>query len=52
MYWTTAARLREAETLVGEDTLGFVMDAESSVDIDTMLDWWIAELLLADTARG
>ena len=47
MYWNTAARLRETETLVDEDTLGFVMDTESSVDIDTMLDWRIAELLLS-----
>lgn len=47
MYWNTTERLRTAEALVAEGTLGFEMDAESSIDIDTMLDWRIAELLLA-----
>lgn len=48
MYWITTERLRATETLVDDDTLGFVMDAESSIDIDTMLDWRLAEVLLAD----
>ena len=42
----TTDRLRQTKQLVNEDTLGFVMDSESSVDIDTMFDWRIAELLL------
>lgn len=47
MYWITRERLLEVEALVSADTLGFVMDAESSVDIDTMLDWRLAEALLS-----
>ena len=46
MYWIATDRLRQTKQLVNEDTLGFVMDSESSVDIDTMFDWRIAELLL------
>ena len=46
MYWIEIERLRETKALVSPDTLGFVMNAESSVDIDTMLDWRQAELLL------
>ena len=47
MYWIETQRLRETKALVSDDTLGFTMDAESSVDIDTMLDWRLAEVLLA-----
>lgn len=47
MYWITRDRLLATEALVAEDTLGFVMDSESSVDIDTMLDWRLAETLLS-----
>lgn len=48
MYWVRTDWLRREQKLVGRDTLGFVMDAQTSVDIDTMLDWRLAELLLAD----
>jgi len=51
MYWIETARLRETGALVNDDTLGFVMDAQSSVDIDTMLDWRLAEVLLAGNSR-
>ena len=33
-------------------TLGLVMPAERSVDIDTLLDFRLAELLMADRAQG
>ncbi|MDQ0567357.1 NTP transferase domain-containing protein [Erythrobacter citreus] len=46
MYWNTRDYLIRTKALVTDDTLGFVMDAQSSIDIDTMLDWRIAELLL------
>ncbi len=46
MYWNTRDYLIRTKSLVTDDTLGFVMDAHSSIDIDTMLDWRIAELLL------
>lgn len=47
MYWIETQRLRDTKELVSADTLGFTMDEESSIDIDTMLDWRIAELLLS-----
>lgn len=51
MYWIRTAELRQSHTLVGPDTIGFSMDAESSVDIDTPLDWRIAEYLLEERQR-
>ena len=51
MYWIETKRLRETKALVSEDTLGFTMDDESSVDIDTMLDWRLAEVLLGSAKR-
>jgi CMP-N-acetylneuraminic acid synthetase len=48
MYWVRTDWLRREEKLVGIETLGFVMDEQSSVDIDTPLDWRLAELLLAE----
>ena len=38
----------EQNRLLGEDTRGIVMDAESSVDIDTPLDLKIAMLILQE----
>lgn len=52
MYWITTERLRETGTLISNDTLGFVMDQPSSVDIDTLFDWRVAEMLLADSQHG
>lgn len=48
MYWVRTDWLRATGSLVGEGTRGFVMDAESSTDIDTMLDWRLAELLMTE----
>jgi CMP-N-acetylneuraminic acid synthetase len=47
MYWVRTDWLLRERRLVGPDTLGFPMDAQSSVDIDTPLDWHLAEILLA-----
>jgi len=52
MYWVRTDWLRETRSLVGEGTLGFSMDAESSTDIDTMLDWRVAELLMTEREAG
>lgn len=48
MYFARTGWLRQQRTFVGPGTLGYVMPAERSVDIDTMLDWKIAELLLGE----
>lgn len=52
MYWVRTAWLRRERKLIGTDTLGFVMDEEHSVDIDTMLDWRLAEILLKERHGG
>lgn len=52
MYWIRTAQLLESRTLISPNSLGYPMDAESSTDIDTPLDWRIAEFLLAGRAHG
>jgi CMP-N-acetylneuraminic acid synthetase len=34
--------------LLGEDTRGIIMDSEASVDIDTILDFKIAALIMQE----
>jgi CMP-N,N'-diacetyllegionaminic acid synthase len=46
IYWARVDWLRAQRSFVGPETIGYVMDAEASVDIDTPLDWRIAEMLL------
>jgi N-acylneuraminate cytidylyltransferase/CMP-N,N'-diacetyllegionaminic acid synthase len=48
VYATRRRILMEQDRLLGEDTRGIVMDAESSVDIDTPLDLKIAMLILQE----
>jgi len=48
VYATRHRILMEQNRLLGEDTRGIVMDAESSVDIDTPLDLKIAMLILQE----
>lgn len=48
VYATRRRILMEQDRLLGEDTRGIVMDAESSVDIDTPLDLRIAMLILQE----
>lgn len=50
MYYATRDWLEARQSLFGDQTLGYVMSVESSIDIDTPFDWRIAELLLADLA--
>jgi len=49
LYFARTEWLLKTQTFITEETLGFVMPTEQSVDIDTPFDWKIAELLLAET---
>ncbi len=46
LYFARVDWLRRTRTFVTEATIGYVMPAERSVDIDDPLDWMVAELLL------
>jgi CMP-N,N'-diacetyllegionaminic acid synthase len=48
VYFSRVARLLQERTLLGPDSLAYVMPEERSIDIDTALDWRIAEMLLGD----
>ena len=50
LYFAHAAWLRKARAFVTADTLAYVMPAERSIDIDTELDWRIADMLLRQPA--
>lgn len=47
IYYANIAWLQHEKQLCGAATLGFEMPPERSVDIDTMVDWALAELLLS-----
>ncbi|MET3105555.1 CMP-N,N'-diacetyllegionaminic acid synthase [Oxalobacteraceae bacterium GrIS 2.11] len=49
LYFARCDWLRDQQSFLTEDTLGYVMPPERSLDIDTPLDWKIAELLLSET---
>lgn len=51
IYYAECVLVRESGALVGPGTIGYPMPAERSIDIDTPLDWRIAELLLADAGE-
>ena len=48
LYYAQADWLRRGQRLVAPETLAYVMPRARSVDIDTMLDWQLAELLLKE----
>ncbi len=48
LYFAHTDWLLSNKTFLHADTLGFVMSAEKSLDIDTPLDWKIAELMLSE----
>ena len=50
IYFAVCDWLRTGKRLVAPETLGYVMPRERSIDIDTVLDWRIAEMLLKDRA--
>ncbi|EMJ92084.1 cytidylyltransferase domain-containing protein [Leptospira alstonii] len=48
IYLSEVNYFRERKKFITEDTLAFIMSKESSVDIDDMIDWKLAEILLLD----
>jgi CMP-N-acetylneuraminic acid synthetase len=48
LYYAHADWLRAHRSFEAENTVGYVMPRERSVDIDTLLDWKIAELLITE----
>lgn len=48
IYVTRSPVLMKENRILGENTRAIVMDAESSIDIDTLLDFKIAEVLLKE----
>jgi CMP-N,N'-diacetyllegionaminic acid synthase len=49
MYFAEANWLRRSGSLVGVETLAYVMPIEHSVDLDTPFDWKFTELLLKES---
>jgi CMP-N-acetylneuraminic acid synthetase len=49
LYFAEAAWLRRNASFIGKGTLAYVMPRERSVDLDTALDWKLAELLLKES---
>jgi CMP-N-acetylneuraminic acid synthetase len=50
LYLASRDFLLRERSFIGDDTVGYVMPAERSVDIDTPLDWKWAELLMEQQA--
>jgi len=50
LYLASRAFLLREQAFIAPDTLGYVMPAERSVDIDTPLDWQWAEFLMEQQA--
>ncbi len=50
LYFAEVNWLRSSGSLVGAETLAYVMARERSLDLDTPLDWKLAELLLKEQA--
>ena len=48
LYFADANWLRRNGSLIGAETLAYVMARERSIDLDTPLDWKFAELLLKE----
>lgn len=48
MYFADVNWLRRSGSLIGTETLAYVMARERSVDLDTPLDWKFTELLLKE----
>ncbi len=49
MYFAQVKWLRLNASLIGAETMAYVMPKEHSVDLDTPLDWKFAELLLKES---
>jgi len=48
LYFARREWLQSRRTFIAADTVGYVMPAERSVDLDSPLDWKLAELLLKE----
>ncbi|ULH30116.1 acylneuraminate cytidylyltransferase family protein [Leptospira weilii] len=48
IYLSEVNYFREKKKFITEDTLAYLMSKESSIDIDDMMDWKLAEILLLD----
>lgn len=48
LYFAKTSWLVTNRTFTTAETMAFVMPSERSIDIDTMLDWKLAEILLAE----
>ncbi|EMK10350.1 MULTISPECIES: cytidylyltransferase domain-containing protein [Leptospira] len=48
IYLSEVNYFREKKKFITEDTLAYLMNKESSIDIDDMMDWKLAEILLLD----
>lgn len=49
LYFADAEWLRQRRSFVAPETLAYVMPPQRSIDIDTALDWQLAELLLKES---
>lgn len=48
LYYTEAGWLRAGRAFITPETVAYIMPADRSVDLDTPLDWKLAELLLKE----
>lgn len=48
LYFASAESLRRHRAFVTTETIAYVMPRERSVDLDTLLDWKLAEMLLRE----
>ena len=48
MYYARTDWLRQSKALVTDETAAYVMPPERSIDLDTPIDWKLAELLLKE----
>jgi CMP-N-acetylneuraminic acid synthetase len=49
LYYFEVPWILEGKKFLNDETLGFIMPPERSIDIDTKFDWMVAEFLLGRT---
>ncbi|MUT65002.1 acylneuraminate cytidylyltransferase family protein [Paenibacillus sp. NEAU-GSW1] len=52
IYVSDVEGFRKTESFLTEETTGYVMPKERSVDIDTLLDFWLCEAIIANKANN